>query len=154
MDIQRPASRRAAAPGALCCKDVREVVAWACSVEVAPCYPVRCPQSAPQPLARFASMMSAKLWRGHALSAEHECGAQASRVDRVACAKKKKGHMFLLLRMMDDDEGCWMMVMMLDDGDGDGEGDGDGDGDCDGDHGDGHGDGNDNGHCRVKHFLG
>ena len=56
-----------------------------------PAIPVRCPQSAPQPLARFASMMSAKLWRGHALSAEHECGAQASRVDRVACAKKKKG---------------------------------------------------------------
>ena len=49
-----------------------------------PAIPVRCPQSAPQPLARFASMISAKLRRGHALSAEHECGAQASRVDGVA----------------------------------------------------------------------
>ena len=36
--------------------------------------PVRCPQSAPQPLARFASMISAKLRRGHALSAEHDLG--------------------------------------------------------------------------------
>ena len=36
-------------------------------------------------------MISAKLRRGHALSAEHECGAQAaSRVDGVACAKKRK----------------------------------------------------------------
>ena len=75
--------------------------------EVAPCEGgVRCPQSAPQPLARFASMISAKLRRGHALSAEHECGAQASRVDGVACVKKRK--MLLLLRMMMDyDEGCW-----------------------------------------------
>ena len=55
-----------------------------------PAIPVRCPQSAPQSLARFASMISAELWRGHALSAEHECGAQASRVDGVACAKKTK----------------------------------------------------------------
>ena len=54
-----------------------------------PAIPVRCPQSAAQPLARFASMISAKLRRGHALSAEHEFGAQASRVDRVACALKK-----------------------------------------------------------------
>ena len=29
----------AAASGALCCHDLREVVPWACSVEVAPCYP-------------------------------------------------------------------------------------------------------------------
>ena len=36
-------------------------------------------------------MIFAKLRRGHALSAEHEFGAQASRVDRVACAKKTKG---------------------------------------------------------------
>ena len=55
-----------------------------------PAIPVRCPQSAPQPLARFASMIPAKLRRGHALSAEHEFGAQASRVDGVACAKKRK----------------------------------------------------------------
>ena len=54
-----------------------------------PAIPVRCPQSAPRPLARIASMISAKLRRGHALSAEHEFGAQASRVDRVACALKK-----------------------------------------------------------------
>ena len=80
-----------AASGAACCNDLREVVAWACSVEVAPCEgAVRCPQSAPQPLARFVSMISAKLRRGHALSAEHEFGAQASRVDRVACAERKK----------------------------------------------------------------
>jgi len=56
-----------------------------------PANPVLCPQSAPQLLARLASMISAKLRRGHALSAEHEFGAQASRVDRVACAKKTKG---------------------------------------------------------------
>ena len=55
-----------------------------------PAIPVRCSQSAPQPLARFASMISAKLRRGHALSAEHECGAQASRVDGVACAKQRR----------------------------------------------------------------
>ena len=80
-----------AASGAACCNDLREVVAWACSVEVAPCEgAVRCPRSAPRPLARFVSMISAKLRRGHALSAEHECGAQASRVDGVACAKKTK----------------------------------------------------------------
>ena len=36
-------------------------------------------------------MISAKLRRGHALSAEHEFGAQASRVERVACAKKMHG---------------------------------------------------------------
>ena len=80
-----------AASGAVCCNDLREVVAWACSVEVATCEAaVRCPQSAPRPLARFVSMISAKLRRGHALSAEHEFGAQASRVDRVACAERKK----------------------------------------------------------------
>ena len=56
-----------------------------------PANPVRCPQSAPQPLARLASMISAKLRRGHALSAEHEFGAQASRVERVACAKNIHG---------------------------------------------------------------
>ena len=78
-----------AASGAACCNDLREVVAWACSVEVAPCEgAVRCPQSAPRPLARFVSMISAKLRRGHALSAEHEFGAQASRVDGVACGEK------------------------------------------------------------------
>ena len=53
--------------------------------------PLRCPHSAPQPLARLASMISAKLRRGHALSAEHEFGAPASRVERVACAKKIHG---------------------------------------------------------------
>ena len=60
-------------------------------VRLAPANPVRCPQSARQPLARLASMISAKLRRGHALSAEHEFGAQASRVERVACAKKMHG---------------------------------------------------------------
>ena len=60
-------------------------------MRLAPANPVRCPQSAPQPLARLASMISAKLRRGHALSAEHEFGAQASRVERVACAKKIHG---------------------------------------------------------------
>ena len=95
-----------AASGAACCNDLREVVAWACSVEVAPCEgAVRCPQSAPRPLARFVSMISAKLRRGHALSAEHEFGAKASRVDGVACARKT-GHMLLLMMMMDGDAGC------------------------------------------------
>ena len=58
---------------------------------MAPANPVRCPQSARQPLARLASMISAKLRRGHALSAEHEFGAQASRAERAACAKKMHG---------------------------------------------------------------
>ena len=70
-----------AASGAVCCNVLREVVAWACSVEVSPCEgAVRCPQSAPQPLARFASMISAKLRRG----------SQALRVHGVACAKQRK----------------------------------------------------------------
>ena len=47
-------------------------------------------------------MISAKLRRGHALSAEHEFGAQASRVYRVACAKKRKG---TLVAAGDDDDG-------------------------------------------------
>ena len=68
-----------------------------------PANPLRCPHSAPQPLARLASMISAKLRRGHALSAEHEFGAQASRVDRVACAKKTKGT--LVAAADDDDDG-------------------------------------------------
>ena len=65
-----------------------------------PAIPVRCPQSAPQPVARFASMMSAKLWRGHALSAEHEFGARASRVQKDD-AKKRKGS--LVVAAVDDD---------------------------------------------------
>ncbi len=64
--------------------------------------PVRCPQSAPQPLARLASMISAKLRRGHALSAEHEFEAQASRAERAACAKKRKGS--LVVAAVDDDD--------------------------------------------------
>ena len=70
---------------------------------------MRCPQSAPQPLARLASMSSAKLRRGHALSAEHEFGAKASRVDGVACAKKKNR------TYADDDDDGWMMMMDDDD---------------------------------------
>ena len=98
----------ATAIGAACFNDLREVVAWACSVEVAICDgEVRCPPSAPRPLARFVSMISAKLRRGHALSAEHEFGAQASRVDGVACAKKRKRYMTLLLMMV------MVMVMMV-----------------------------------------
>ena len=56
----------------------------------------------PQPLARFASMISAKLRRGHDLSAEHHFGALASRVDRVACSKKTK---CALVAADDDDDG-------------------------------------------------
>ena len=68
-----------------------ELWRWHARLSLPPANPLRWPHSAPQPLARLASMISAKLRRGHALSAEHEFGAQASRVDRVACAKKKKG---------------------------------------------------------------
>ena len=70
-----------------------------------PAIPVRCPQSAPQPLARFASMISAKLRRGHALSAEHEFGGQASRAERAACAKKRKGTLVAAAAADDDDDG-------------------------------------------------
>ena len=64
---------------------------------------MRCPQSAPRPLARIASMISAKLRHGHALSAEPEFGAQASRVDRVACALKKG--LYVAADDDDDDDG-------------------------------------------------
>ena len=95
-----------AASGAACCNDLREVVAWACSVEVATCEgAVRCPQSAPRLLARFVSMTSAKLRRGHALSAEHEFGAKASRVDGVACAEKTRHMLMLLMMVMGDNDG-------------------------------------------------
>ena len=67
-----------------------------------PANPLRCPHSAPQPLARLASMISAKLRRGHALSAEHEFGAQASRAERAACAKQRKGS--LVAAAVDDDD--------------------------------------------------
>ena len=78
----------AAASGAVC--SISEKL-WRghARLRLPPAIPGRRPQSAPQPLARFASMISAKLRRGHALSAEHECGAQAFRVHGVACAKKR-----------------------------------------------------------------
>ena len=96
-----------AASGAACCNDLRGVVAWACSVEVATCEgAVRCPQRAARRLARFVSMISAKLRRGHALSAEHEFGAKASRVDGVACGEKT-GHVLMLLMMLIGDNDGW-----------------------------------------------
>ena len=48
-------------------------------------------------------MISAKLRHGHALSAEPEFGAQASRVDRVACALKKG--LYVAADDDDDDDG-------------------------------------------------
>jgi len=61
---------------------------------------VRCPQSATQPLARFASMISAKLRRGHALSAEYEfLGPRLPEWMAWHVLKRKTGH--LLMMMMD-----------------------------------------------------